>query len=186
MLAWNAASQPPCSFTSCLSSSLVHSRILYQQIHLWECHIQKLGVTADITSHNILLKSCRLAGKVEIARDIYREIRKLESSGALKLDVFTYSTMIKVFADAKMWKRALEIKEDMVSSGVIPDTVTWSSLISACANAGLVEQSMNLFGEMLQSGCEPNSHQRPSSLCTFDPHFSAGSNGFFKQKSYEN
>ncbi|KAL0309777.1 UNVERIFIED_CONTAM: Pentatricopeptide repeat-containing protein, chloroplastic [Sesamum radiatum] len=119
--------------------------------------MEKLGVTADITSHNILLKSCRLAGKVEIARDIYREIRKLESSGALKLDVFTYSTMIKVFADAKMWKWALEIKEDMVSSGVIPDTVTWSSLISACANAGLVEQSMNLFGEMLQSGCEPNS-----------------------------
>ncbi|KAL0409865.1 UNVERIFIED_CONTAM: Pentatricopeptide repeat-containing protein, chloroplastic [Sesamum latifolium] len=157
MLAWNAASQPPCSFTSCLSSPLVHSRILNQQIHLWECHIQKLGVTADITSHNILLKSCRLAGKVEIARDIYREIRKLESSGALKLDVFTYSTMIKVFADAKMWKWALEIKEDMVSSGVIPDTVTWSSLISACANAGLVEQSMKLFCEMLQAGCEPNS-----------------------------
>ncbi|KAK4419153.1 Pentatricopeptide repeat-containing protein, chloroplastic [Sesamum alatum] len=119
--------------------------------------MEKLGVTADITSHNILLKSCRLAAKVELARDIYGEIRKLELSGALKLDVFTYSTMIKVFADAKMWKRALEIKEDMVSSGVIPNTVTWSSLISACANAGLVEQSMKLFNEMLQAGCEPNS-----------------------------
>lgn len=63
---------------------------------------------------------------------------------------------IQVFADAKMWKQALEIKEDMVSSGVIPDTVTWSSLISACANAGLVEQAIKLFDEMLQAGGRPN------------------------------
>ncbi|KAI3473247.1 hypothetical protein Pfo_030539 [Paulownia fortunei] len=119
--------------------------------------MEKLSVTADVTSHNILLKSCCLAAKVELAQDIYREIRKLESKGALKLDVFTYSTMIKVFADAKMWKLALEIKEDMVSSGVIPDTVTWSSLISAYANAGLVEQAIKLFDEMLQAGGQPNS-----------------------------
>lgn len=70
--------------------------ILYQHIHLSECHIQKLGVTADITSRNILLKSCCLAAKVELAQDIYEGIRELESKGALKLDVFTYSTIIKV------------------------------------------------------------------------------------------
>ncbi|CAA0836461.1 Pentatricopeptide repeat-containing protein -chloroplastic [Striga hermonthica] len=53
---------------------------------------------------------------------------------------------------------ALEIKEDMVSSGVIPNKFTWSSLISACANAGLTEQAIKLFDEMLQTGCQPNSH----------------------------
>ncbi|GFP83736.1 pentatricopeptide repeat-containing protein at5g02830 chloroplastic [Phtheirospermum japonicum] len=119
--------------------------------------MEKLGVTADITSHNILLKSCCLAGNVGLAQDIYNQIRKLESKGELKLDVFTYSTMIKVFADAKKWKLALEIKEDMVSSGVIPNTVTWSSLISACTNAGLTEQAIKLFDDMLQAGGQPNS-----------------------------
>ncbi|KAL3628561.1 hypothetical protein CASFOL_027607 [Castilleja foliolosa] len=119
--------------------------------------MEKLGVPADITSHNILLKSCCLAGNVGLAQDIYSQIRKLESEGALKLDVFTYSTMIKVFADAKKWRLALEIKEDMVSSGVIPNTVTWSSLISACTNAGLTDQAMRLFDEMLQAGGQPNS-----------------------------
>ncbi|KAG8376505.1 hypothetical protein BUALT_Bualt09G0070400 [Buddleja alternifolia] len=129
---------------------LNYTRDIYKQM-------EKLGVTADITSHNILLKSCGLAGQVELAQDTYREIRTLESKGALKLDVFTYSTMIKVFADTKMWKEALEIKEDMVSSGVNPDTITWSSLISACANSGLVEQAIKLFDEMLQAGGQPNS-----------------------------
>ncbi|KAL3839610.1 hypothetical protein ACJIZ3_024201 [Penstemon smallii] len=55
-----------------------------------------------------------------------------------------------------MWKQALEIKEDMVSSSVIPDTVTWSSLIRACANSGLIEQAIKLFDEMLQAGGQPN------------------------------
>ncbi|KAL0338387.1 UNVERIFIED_CONTAM: Pentatricopeptide repeat-containing protein, chloroplastic [Sesamum angustifolium] len=109
------------SYTLEIYKKMEVSRILYQQIHLWECHIQKLGVTADITSHNILLKSCRLAGKVEIARDIYREIRKLESSGALKLDVFTYSTMIKVEARIVVLAVLRKIKEKYIAGNSIKD-----------------------------------------------------------------
>lgn len=52
---------------------------------------------------------------------------------------------------------ALNVKEDMLSAGVMPNTVTWSSLISACANAGLVDKAIQLFEEMLMAGCEPNS-----------------------------
>lgn len=51
---------------------------------------------ADVASHNILLKSCCLASKVDLAHDIYKMMRMLESEGVLKLDVFTYSSMIKV------------------------------------------------------------------------------------------
>lgn len=120
--------------------------------------MQKLGVPADLTSYNILLKSCCLATRVDLAKEIYGELKNLEVAGALKLDVFTYSTLIKVFADAKMWQMALEMKKDMLSAGVTPNIVTWSSLISACANAGLVDQAIQLFEEMLQAGCEPNSH----------------------------
>ncbi|XP_031257468.1 pentatricopeptide repeat-containing protein At5g02830, chloroplastic isoform X1 [Pistacia vera] len=120
-------------------------------------NMQEFGVMADMTSYNILLKACCLAGRVDLAQEIYREVMHLESKGVLKLDVFTYSTIVKVFADAKLWLLALQIKEDMLSAGVTPNTVTWSSLINACANAGLVEQALCLFDEMLLAGCEPNS-----------------------------
>ncbi|XP_057981953.1 pentatricopeptide repeat-containing protein At5g02830, chloroplastic isoform X2 [Malania oleifera] len=120
-------------------------------------HMKHLGVTPDVASYNILLKACCLAGRVDLAQNIYREVQHLESTGALKLDVFTYSTIIKVFTDAKLWHMALKIKEDMISSGITPNTVAWSSLISTCANAGLVEQAFLLFKEMLLAGCEPNS-----------------------------
>ena len=57
---------------------------------------QNLGVTVDMASYNILLKACCVAGRVDLAQEIYREVQHLESTGKLKLDVFTYSTIIKV------------------------------------------------------------------------------------------
>ncbi|GAB4833720.1 hypothetical protein Ancab_031968 [Ancistrocladus abbreviatus] len=120
--------------------------------------MQNLGVMADMATYNILLKACCLAGRIDLAQDVYREVQQLESTGALKLDLFTYSTIIKVFADAKLWQMALKIKDDMLSAGVTPNTVTWSSLISACANTGLVDQATQLFEEMLLAGCDPNMH----------------------------
>ncbi|PSS23685.1 Pentatricopeptide repeat-containing protein [Actinidia chinensis var. chinensis] len=125
-------------------------------MHVYK-HMRNLGVAADMTSYNILLKSCCLSARVDLAQDIYSEVQRLESTGILKLDLFTYSTIIKVFADAKLWQMALKIKEDMLSAGITPNTVTWSSLISACASAGLAEKAIQLFDEMLLAGCEPNS-----------------------------
>ncbi|KAK7272925.1 hypothetical protein RIF29_13967 [Crotalaria pallida] len=134
-----------------------------------------LGLKPDMTSYNVLLKSCCVAGRVDLAQDIYKELKHLESVGRLKLDVFTYSTIIRsmrhvleqniwhlltsslqVFADAKMWQMALKIKQDMLSASVSLNTVAWSSLINACAHAGLVEQAIQLFEEMLLADCEPN------------------------------
>ncbi|XP_043710490.1 pentatricopeptide repeat-containing protein At5g02830, chloroplastic [Telopea speciosissima] len=119
--------------------------------------MQNLGVIGDVASYNILLKACSLAERVDLAQDIYKEIKHMASKGALKLDVITYSTIIKVFADAKLWQMALKVKEDMLLSGVTPNLVTWSSLINACANVGLVEKAIQVFEEMLLAGCELNS-----------------------------
>ncbi|KDP29059.1 hypothetical protein JCGZ_16448 [Jatropha curcas] len=134
----------------------VNARDLGYTWHVYKS-MQDLGVTADMTSYNILLKACSFSRRVDLAQDIYREVKQLESAGLLKLDVFTYCTIIKIFADTKLWQMALKIKEDMLSSDVTPNTFTWSSLISACANVGLVEQAIKLFEEMLLVGCEPNS-----------------------------
>ncbi|KAM1648232.1 hypothetical protein ACFX1Q_010271 [Malus domestica] len=134
----------------------VNAHDLTYTFHVYRS-MKNLGVRADMACYNILLKACCLAGRVDLAQDIYREVQHLESTGVLKLDVFTYSTIVKVFSDAKLWHMALKVKEDMLSAGVMPNTVTWSSLISACANAGLVEKAIQLFEEMLLAGSEPNS-----------------------------
>ncbi|CAJ1895422.1 unnamed protein product [Sphenostylis stenocarpa] len=133
----------------------VNSHDLSYTLNLYQ-NMQNLGLKPDMTSYNILLKACCVAGRVDLARDIYGELKHLESVGQLKLDVFTYSTIIKVFADVKLWQMALQIKQDMLSAGVSLNIVAWSSLINACAHAGLVEQAIQLFEEMLLAGSEPN------------------------------
>ncbi|KAK7285109.1 hypothetical protein RJT34_19868 [Clitoria ternatea] len=133
----------------------VNAHDLSYTLNLYQS-MQNLGLKPDMASYNILLKACCVAGRVDLAQDIYRELQHLESEGRLKLDVFTYSTIIKVFADVKLWQMALKIKQDMLYAGVPLNTVAWSSLISACAHAGLVEQAIQLFEEMILAGCEPN------------------------------
>nr|UPT48545.1 pentatricopeptide repeat protein AaPPR274 [Agave angustifolia] len=133
----------------------VNAHDLSYVLHVYK-QMQNLGITMDMTSYNILLKACCKAKRVDLAQDIYKEIKHMTSTRVLKLDVITYSTMIKVLADAKMWQMALNIKEDMLLADVSPNIVTWSSLISAFANAGLVDRAIQMFDEMLMAGCEPN------------------------------
>ncbi|KAH9322178.1 hypothetical protein KI387_016817, partial [Taxus chinensis] len=119
-------------------------------------HMLNSGLTADMTTYNILLKIWCIAGKVDLAEHVYREILNRAAAGELKMDVIAYSTMIQVFGKAKMWEMAMEVKRDMISAGITPDVVTWTSLIGACANARLVEKAIQIFDEMVLSGCEPN------------------------------
>ncbi|CAI0471590.1 unnamed protein product [Linum tenue] len=123
----------------------VNAHDLTYIMHIYQ-NMQNLGVTADTTSHNIILKACCLAGRVDLAQDMYNTVKQLELAGTLKLDVFTYCTIIKVFADAKLWQMALKVKEDMLASGVTPNTYTWSSLISACGNAVQTLKDMRMAG----------------------------------------
>lgn len=58
--------------------------------------LQNLGVRPDLASYNILLKTCCNAREFNTAQEIYEEMKKKEHDGILKLDVFTYSTMMKV------------------------------------------------------------------------------------------
>ncbi|KAJ1297652.1 hypothetical protein BS78_01G393300 [Paspalum vaginatum] len=118
-------------------------------------HMQNLGVTPDLTSYNILLKTCCHAREFKLAQEIYDEMKKKERDGLIKLDVFTYSTMMKVSADAKMWKMASNIREDMQAGGVRLNLVTWSSLINAYANSGLVDRAIEILEEMIRDGCQP-------------------------------
>lgn len=65
------------------------------------------------------------------------------------------SFKFQVFADAKMWKLASDIKQDMQSAGVRLNLVTWSSLINAYANSGLVDHAIEILEEMTRDGCQP-------------------------------
>ncbi|XP_058098280.1 pentatricopeptide repeat-containing protein At5g02830, chloroplastic isoform X8 [Magnolia sinica] len=93
----------------------VNAHDLHYTLHVYK-RMQAIGVTADVASYNILLKACRLAGRVDLAQDIYKEVMQMESTGALKLDIITYSTIIKAF-------------KAMRDAGISPDVVAYTTAI---------------------------------------------------------
>lgn len=133
----------------------VNARDLDYVLQIYK-QMQDLGVVADVTTYNILLKICCIAKNVDLAVHFYKEMLRRSAGGGLEMDVISYNTIIQVFGGAKMWAMAMEVKKDMIAAGVAPDIVTWTSLIGACTNAGLLEKAIHVFDEMVLSGYEPN------------------------------
>ncbi|KAL2632836.1 hypothetical protein R1flu_004315 [Riccia fluitans] len=125
---------------------------------VWKLYedMRRVRLEPDLTTYNIMLKSCSVSKCADRAKALYRDIERGAATTGLKLDVFTYTTAIHIFGESRMWDLALKVKEDMLASGVTPNVITWTALIGACANVGMVEQAFSIFSEMLVSGCLPN------------------------------
>ncbi|URE21568.1 PPR repeat [Musa troglodytarum] len=128
-------------------------------------HMQNLGVTADVTSYNILLKACCNAKRVDLAQNIYGEIRYMALKGALKLDVFTYTTMIKVSGSVMMgfkglqlsacgtdYYRAKALMDEMKTMGLTPNRISWSTLIDIYGAAQNIKGAMQAFRALRDVG----------------------------------
>ncbi|XP_057863479.2 pentatricopeptide repeat-containing protein At5g02830, chloroplastic isoform X4 [Cryptomeria japonica] len=106
-------------------------------------HMQNSGVTADMTTYNILLKTWSIAGKVDLAEHLYKEILNREAAGELKMDVIAYSTMIQTFSK-------------MNETGVRPDSITYTTAIKACVKNKNPEKAFLIFETMKKYRIQPN------------------------------
>jgi pentatricopeptide repeat protein len=68
------------------------------------CRLQRLGVEPDLTTFNIMLKSCGLTKSFDKAITLYEDMKTRAASGSLKLDVFTYTTTIDVTPSTRLFK----------------------------------------------------------------------------------
>ena len=64
------------------------------------------------------------------------EVQRLIKERPRPLKLKEYTMVISAFGRSRDWKRALEILEEMRSSGVQPDVVAYSAAITACAKSG--------------------------------------------------
>jgi len=126
----------------------------------------------DMTSYNILLKACCKAKRVDLAQDIYKEIKHMASTRVLKLDVITYSTMIKVML--KCWRAVTYYMHHPVTTSL---SISLLSLAFSCkvlriylilvflfpllkfqvlADAKMWQMALNIKEDMLLADVSPN------------------------------
>ncbi|XP_066359919.1 pentatricopeptide repeat-containing protein At1g09190-like [Miscanthus floridulus] len=102
----------------------------------------KCNASSNIIVSNALMDMYAKSGRIEMAFSVFQEIQSKDS--------FTWTTMISCCTVQGDGKKALELFQDMLRAGVVPNSVTFVSVLSACSHAGLIEEGRELFDIMRQ------------------------------------
>jgi pentatricopeptide repeat protein len=74
----------------------------------------------------------------------------------LAIDTYCYTAAIEACSKAKMWRKALELLDEMQEKGVAPSEVTYSITITACGNGGQWSKALDLLDIMRKKGLSIN------------------------------
>lgn len=91
-------------------------------------------------------------GCIREAFEIYFKLRQEN----LRLDVFTYSTIIRLYGIQGNYDSMLSVYEEMSSKKIIPNVVTFNTMIGALGKSGKVYQVTRLFDDMQKLDVQPS------------------------------
>lgn len=109
----------------------------------------------DTVMCTLFIKGLVRAQKVPKAFELYEEMKRRNIDGA-KPDIVTYSVLIKASVDMHDLEKALQLVEDMVSSGQVPDDIILTHLLEGCRYVGNHALGKKLFDDMLAAGVKPS------------------------------
>ncbi|XP_031505543.1 pentatricopeptide repeat-containing protein At2g02750 [Nymphaea colorata] len=93
--------------------------------------------------------------------DMYSKCRSLREAHHIfksmpEKSLFTWNAMISATSQLGHYESAVELFQQMQTTGLEPDVSTWNSIIGGPAKQGLGFEALRLFKEMQLSGIEPN------------------------------
>ncbi|KAL6848372.1 hypothetical protein ACP4OV_021666 [Aristida adscensionis] len=106
-------------------------------IHGYGC---KCNVGINLIISNALMDMYAKSGSIEMAFSVFKEVQFK--------DAFTWTTMISSFTVQGDGRKSLDLFNDMLRSGVVPNSTTFVSVLSACSHAGLIREGRELFVTM--------------------------------------
>ncbi|CAK9187737.1 unnamed protein product [Ilex paraguariensis] len=111
--------------------------------------IAQLGLTPDLTSYSLLLKSCIRTRNFDLGKLVHIKL----TDSRLELDSVALNSLISLYSKCGDWVTAKSIFEDM---GEKKDLVSWSAMISCLTHSGMELEAIFTFFDMVQSGEYPN------------------------------
>lgn len=88
-----------------------------------------------------MLTACATAQRADVAS---RLIEEMQSIG-LKPDVYTYTTLIKVYGKCRLIEKAMEVLTTMQAAEVEPNIHTYGCVIYHCCEDGQVERALKVL-----------------------------------------
>lgn len=107
------------------------------------------GLTPDLTSYSVLLKSCIRTRNFHLGKLIHSKL--LESR--LQLDSIVLNSLVSLYSKNGHWQTARGIFESM---GEDRDLVSWSAMISCYVHNNMELEAILTFIQMVECGEHPN------------------------------
>ncbi|CAI0553424.1 unnamed protein product [Linum tenue] len=130
----------PCDYafagaiTSCAAlGSLKSGRQLHSQLI-------RLGFECSLSAGNALITMYGRCGVVGDARNLFLTMSFVDS--------VSWNAMIAALGQHGHGVQAVELFEEMLKEGILPDRITFLTVLSACSHAGLVEEGHRYFDAM--------------------------------------
>ncbi|KAG0491137.1 hypothetical protein HPP92_008000 [Vanilla planifolia] len=148
--------------------------------------LERLGFEKDTKSMNLLLDTLCKERKVELAREIFIELKAHIPVDAYTFNIFvhgwcivqrieealwttqemkgygfhpsviTYSSILKAYCNQSNFCKVYELLDQMVAEGCPPNAVTYTIVIKSLARSHDVEDVLNVVNRMKSSGCSPD------------------------------
>ncbi|XP_017974316.1 PREDICTED: pentatricopeptide repeat-containing protein At1g25360 isoform X2 [Theobroma cacao] len=122
------------AITSCaMLGALKHGRQLHAQL-------VRLGFDSSLSAGNALITMYARCGAVEAASVLFHTMPCVDS--------VSWNAMIAALGQHGHGVQALELFEQMLKEGILPDRITFLTVLSACSHAGLVKEGQYYFDSM--------------------------------------
>ncbi|CAI9091065.1 OLC1v1025986C1 [Oldenlandia corymbosa var. corymbosa] len=112
--------------------------------------MKRRGITPDVVTYAVLFKGC---SRCDSRKDFHSRILWAEMKvKGRKADVICYNVLIK----SNNMQVALELFEEMIDNGLVPDVVTYDTLLYGCYKSGCLKTAIKVANEMISKGIELN------------------------------
>ncbi|PKU81635.1 pentatricopeptide repeat-containing protein At3g04130, mitochondrial isoform X1 [Dendrobium catenatum] len=146
----------------------------------------RIGLAKDTETMNFLLDTLCKEKKVEVAREVFMELKAQIPADAYTFNIFvhgwciarrieeaiwtiqemrgygfqpsviTYSTILMAHCKQSNFCKVYEVLDEMVADDCPPNVVTYTIIINSLARTQDVEQVLDVVNRMKSSGCKPD------------------------------
>ncbi|CAK9158736.1 unnamed protein product [Ilex paraguariensis] len=116
------------------------------------------GIRLSFSTVRLIIDFYGLSGNGEAALKVFRSVKTLCGPMSNSSLFLLYSSLLRTLAKCKMKIETLDILDEMILCGILPDTQTFSGLMHHFALQGDIRTVQRLFGLVRQSDVEPDAY----------------------------
>ncbi|KAK6924300.1 Pentatricopeptide repeat [Dillenia turbinata] len=122
------------------------------------CKIKREGIILPVSSLRLILDFYGISKNTDAALRVFHDVKDLCGRISKFNMMLLYTSLLRTLAKCRRSTDVLNILEEMMLCGIIPDIQTFSGLMHHFALEGDLRTVQNLFGMVRQSGVGPDAY----------------------------